>query len=156
MRDSRSWMGVVAALLIAVPVQAQCSSTWSSTFGVPGTIGPVATLAVHDDGSGLALFAGGAFIGVGPVPANNIAKWNGSVWTSVGAGMDQDVTCLTTFDDGFGAALYAGGYFYVAGTSPAERIAKWNGTAWSGLGGNTGGFILALAAYDDGTGSKLY
>ena len=38
-------------------------------------------------GTNRALYAGGWFYSAGGVGATNIAKWNGSVWTNLGAGL---------------------------------------------------------------------
>src|SRR5262245_42638031 len=43
----------------------------------------VSALAVFDDGSGPALFAGGQFTTAGGVAANHIAKWDGSSWAAL-------------------------------------------------------------------------
>ena len=51
--------------------------------------GSVQALTVFDDGSGLALYAGGNFTTAGGVAAQHIAKWNGSSWFQVGSGMDD-------------------------------------------------------------------
>ena len=48
----------------------------------------VRALTVFDDGSGPALYAGGAFTTAGGVAANHIAKWNGSSWSALGSGMN--------------------------------------------------------------------
>ena len=37
--------------------------------------------------SGTNLYAGGYFTTAGGVPANNIAKWDGSAWSALGSGM---------------------------------------------------------------------
>jgi hypothetical protein len=81
-------------------------------------------LTVFDDGTGPALYAGGNFALAGGVPADNIAKWDGTQWAPLGSGMN-DVHALTVFDDGTGAALYAGGLFTTAGGRPANNIAAW-------------------------------
>src|SRR5437870_1470682 len=53
-----------------------------STLG-SGTNSSVNALAVFDDGSGPALYAGGTFDTAGGVPASSIARWNGQsgVWS---------------------------------------------------------------------------
>ena len=38
--------------------------------------------------SGTNLYAGGDFTTAGGVPANHIAKWNGSAWSALGSGID--------------------------------------------------------------------
>ena len=136
-------------------------TTWSA-LGSPtnGINNQVSALAVYDDGSGPALYAGGFFSNAGGVTASGIAKWNGTSWSALGSpteGVNGAVNALAVYDDGSGPALYAGGDFSSAGGVAANRVAKWNGTSWSALGvGVSGGFVYALAAYDDGGGSKLY
>src|SRR5262249_10567947 len=75
-------------------------STWSALgTGMSGGAAPVAVhaLAVFDDGSGPALYAGGAFTTAGGVNARRIAKWNGSSWSGVQT-LDEAVHALAVFD----------------------------------------------------------
>ncbi len=137
-------------------------SRWSALgTGMLGSAAYVSALTVFDDGSGPALYAGGRFTRVGGVAADNIAKWNGSSWTPVGSGVNEEVRTLGVFDDGSGLAFYAGGLFTSAGGVAANYIAKWNGSNWSALGrGMSGGLlttrVYALTAFDDGSGPALY
>jgi len=128
--------------------------------GVSGNAAFVSTLAVFDDGSGPALFAGGSFTSAGGAAANFIAKWDGSVWAATGGpsdiGVNGSVFALVVFDDDTGPALYLGGQFTQAGGIPASRIARWNGSAWSSLGLGLGFNCRALTVFDDGLGSALY
>lgn len=67
---------------------AECEPAWVPTFGErPGTSGNVSALAVFDDGTGPALYAGGGFARAGGVSANYIAKWDGQSWSALGSGM---------------------------------------------------------------------
>ncbi len=129
--------------------------------GISGGPGPfVSALTVFDDGTGPALHAGGQFTQAGGVPAKGIAKWNGTAWTALRSGTNDNVYALAVFNDGTGPALYAGGVFRQAGAIAASRIAKWNGTRWaplgSGIGGTEFGLVFALAGFNDGTGPALY
>jgi len=141
-------------------------SAWSAV-GPPAGSGvndPVAALAVHDDGNGPVLYAGGSFKGAGGVTVNGVAKWDGSAWSALswvsGTGVDGGVTALAVHDDGGGPALYAGGYFSTAGGITVNNVAKWDGSAWSDLswvsGTGTNGQVIALAVHDDGGGPALY
>jgi hypothetical protein len=141
-------------------------SRWSPLVG-PGGVGlnrGVTSLAVYNDGTGPALYAGGHFDVASGETANHIAKWNGVEWSTLAgpgsAGMDLLVNALTVFDDGTGPSLYAGGYFNTAGGAPVNRIARWDGLSWSALTapGGTGvnGEVWALTVFDDGTGPALY
>jgi hypothetical protein len=81
------------------------------------------------------------------MPANHVAKWDGTAWSALGAGMDNDVQALALDGDG---NLYGGGQFTTAGGIPASRIAKWDGTAWSALGAGMDSSVLALALDGEG------
>jgi hypothetical protein len=124
-------------------------NAWSALGeGVSGGLGQtwVNVLAV----SGTNLYVGGEFYTAGGLPAANIAQWDGSAWSALGSGMDNDVSALAVS----GTNLYAGGLFTMAGGAPAKYIAKWDGTTWSALssGMSLYGSVAALAL----SGSDLY
>ena len=134
-------------------------TTWQSVGGgVTGGASVVNVMTVHNDGSGSALYVAGAFGNAGPVPAGNIAKWNGSSWAALGTGVFGNVSSSVHALLSVGSTLYVGGEFSHAGgfTSPflVNRIARWNGTSWSGLGTgmNFGSMVESLAVFDDGLG----
>ncbi len=137
-------------------------SAWTTVGGgLSGTGQSVSALTVFDDGTGPALIAGGLFTQIGGVPALNVARWDGSAWTALGAGAEDRVRALAVHDDGSGPALYAGGDFDTAGGVTAAAIARWNGIAWSALGAGLGAFtfeprVHALRSFDDGNGAALY
>jgi hypothetical protein len=124
--------------------------------GMNGMNGGVHALTIFDDGAGPALYAGGEFTTAGGVTVNRIARWDGTVWSSLGSGVNGWVGALAIFDDGGGPALYAGGSFTTAGGVAANNIARWNGTAWSHLGSGMNFGVLALTVFDDGTGPALH
>src|SRR5262249_34936324 len=83
-------------------------SAWSPVGA--GMNGWVVSLAV----SGNVVYAGGAFTratnsGGVAVPANNIAKWNGSSWAALGLGLYNGGPSALVVS---GSDLYAGGLFY--------------------------------------------
>ncbi len=122
-------------------------STWSGLGSGMGGSTPgvdVRALAV----SGTNLYAGGQFSTAGGVPAKSIAKWNGSVWSNMGSGMDK--LAFTSALAVSGTDLYAGGYFTTAGGVPVNQIAKWDGSVWSALGSGVNHYVYALTA--DGAG----
>jgi len=131
---------------------------WSALDG--GLDNPdVQALATFDDGSGPALYVGGAFFDAGGVVVNHVARWDGSAWSALAQGLNHEVRALAVFDDGAGPALYAAGQFGQASSVTAKRIAKWDGSGWSAVGGGMDGFgntVDALAAFDDGGGVRLY
>jgi len=100
-------------------------ASWSemeflSGSGINGT---VPALAFDSAGN---LYAGGNFTMAGGVAVNNIAMWNGSVWSPMGSGRINDINVLAS--DGAGN-IYAGGDFSTAGGVTVNNIAKWNGSA---------------------------
>src|SRR5436190_1707652 len=116
----------------------------------------VDALAVFDDGTGTALFAGGSFSQAGGTIASNTAKWNGSSWFPLANGTNDRVRTFSVFD----SQLIAGGEFVVAGNAAAGFVAAWSGSSWLELGTHGGNGvnhgISALLAFDDGSGSALY
>jgi hypothetical protein len=97
---------------------------------------------------GTDLYAGGWFTTAGGVSVNNIAKWDGTNWDSLGSGTSSGVAVLAVI----GTDLYTGGWFGNAGGVSAKNIAKWDGTNWSALGSGTNHEVYALAII----GTKLY
>ena len=132
-------------------------ATWSS-LGPPGSgaNNDVRALAVFDEGTGPALFAGGDFTSAGGAPAGHLARWDGAGWSTLGAGLDDSVVALGVFDDGMGSALYAGGDFTAAGGAPASFVARWDGSAWSAVGGGMNGPVRVITVFDDGGGPALF
>ncbi len=125
-------------------------SAWSALGEVQLAI-PLA-LAVFDDGSGPALYAGG--IGGGPEGEAIVMRWDGTSWSEVGSFIGF-VGDLVVFDDGSGPALFVAGSFDNVGGLPASNIARWDGSAWSaledGVGGGIGGaYIWRMAAVVNG------
>ncbi|HVM49225.1 MAG TPA: hypothetical protein VMU04_14435 [Candidatus Acidoferrum sp.] len=103
-------------------------ANWISLGGLDGTDSYVYAEVMDSSGN---LYIGGNFAVVGNVLANGIAKWNGSTWSSLGAGMNNSVWALAVS----GSNLYAGGYFTTAGdVTNANYVAQWNGSSWSALG----------------------
>ncbi|NJM07630.1 hypothetical protein HC891_17760 [Candidatus Gracilibacteria bacterium] len=97
--------------------------------------GQVNTLALSGD----RLYVGGGFAVAGSIEqaAANVAVWNGTVWSALGAGVgefDDDDDALVTEIAVDGSKVYVGGFFPQAGAVSANNVALWNGTVWSALG----------------------
>jgi len=94
-------------------------------------------LAIDDRGF---VYAGGDFTTAGGIQANYIAFWDGTTWSALGSGMDEQVTDLAVDRQG---NLYAAGWFKRAGDVEARGVARWDGSSWSALGNelNMGGAI---------------
>ncbi|MEM6675768.1 MAG: hypothetical protein AAF726_23160 [Planctomycetota bacterium] len=84
--------------------------------GVQGPYGAkVNVLTVYDDGTGPALYAGGLFFEAGGLPADNIARFDGAVWSPLGAGVNGRLDTLVVAPGPIGGrALYVGGDFDVS------------------------------------------
>lgn len=110
--------------------------------------------------NGTNLFAGGRFTIAGGVATNGIAKWDGTAWSALAAGIYSGKAVYALAWDG--TSIYAGGDFWIMGSAVANNIAKWNGSTWSALGsgmrnngwadGWNGAHVVALA-WD---GTNLY
>jgi hypothetical protein len=99
--------------------------------------------------SGNDVYAAGVFrfFTPGGTMANFIAKWDGSIWSTLDSGMDYPVSALALL----GSDLYAAGGFATAGNITVNGLAKWDGSAWNvvGSGVNVGGVgVLAVSGND--------
>jgi Rax2 C-terminal beta propeller domain len=113
--------------VIGLPYVAKWNgSTWSALgWGMgpppdPHSVGPwpsINALAV----SGTNLYAAGAFRTADGVSATNIAKWDGSVWSPLGSGVNYEVTALAADP---ASHLFVAGRFTTAGTNVACYIAE--------------------------------
>lgn len=107
------------------------------------------------DGSGH-LIIGGDFTAVGTVPANRIARWDGSSWSALGSGLGSSFSDRVDAMAVSGSYVYAGGSFTNAGSVAVSRIARWDGAAWSALGSGVGGGDYAAVSALATSGSELY
>jgi hypothetical protein len=81
------------------------------------------------------LIAGGFFSNAGGIPANHIAKWNGTNWSTLGNGSNSIVYSMTVHNN----QLISDGSFITSGGSAAIGIGAWDGATWSALGSGIGG-----------------
>jgi hypothetical protein len=127
-------------------------SAWSDLdMGMFGEFGFSYVYALAVDRSSGTLYAGGSFNQAGGTfNCNNIAKWDGLLWSDV-LGMDAPVQALAL--DGANN-LYAGGQFTTAGANACNHIAKWDGSAWTNLGSGMDREVYALAV--DGASGTRY
>src|SRR5690606_14173289 len=98
------------------------------------------------------LVISGPFTIVGGVPANGIARWDGTAWHAMGFGLggaNGDFGYARRFAPA-GSDLYVAGYFAFADGLSANNIAKWDGSAWSTLGDG-----IERVIYDFGPGAEV-
>jgi trimeric autotransporter adhesin len=87
---------------------------------------------------------------------NNIMKWTGSTWATLGKGLEPGHYGVT---DVFGIAalgtdIYAAGIFDFAGGNPAHQVARWNGTRWDSL--STGADVDGQCYAVSSIGGNIY
>ncbi|MBI5432919.1 MAG: hypothetical protein HZA52_08835 [Planctomycetes bacterium] len=131
-------------------------STWTSVLSVTsqfsGFVG-IADLQVWDDGGGPALYFAGTFNKVDGVAAASIGKYDGSGWSTVGAGYTgSNVWALAVHDNGSGEKLYAAGWNFPS----KQSVESWDGATWTILPGVFDAPIESLHSHDDGAGAALY
>ena len=90
------------------------------------------------------LYTGGDFDTAGGISANNIAKWDGITWDSVGSGVNNFTTSLFVYN----GELYTGGLFNITGGITANCIAKWNGTVWDSVGSGVNNVVYSMTVYN--------
>ncbi|MDO7875479.1 T9SS type A sorting domain-containing protein [Hymenobacter sp. ASUV-10] len=129
---------------------------WSITDSNWNSLGSVSPLGLYGQG-GLAwtvvvapngdVYAGGYFTQAGNTPVSNIARWNGTAWSSLGTGLNGVVAALAIAPNG---DVYAGGTFTQAGGSAVSNVARWDGTTWHPLGAGLNQHVLVLAVTPNG------
>lgn len=144
-------LAMVGAAVGLITPEAKAQS-WQAGTANSNVNGTVFGLTMWDpDGAGPqppVLAATGTFTTAGLIPANRIATWNGSDWSTFpGTGLDSNGSALATLSSD--NSLVAAGAFANANGVSTRRIARWDGTAWSGLNtgtGNTPVFFLTSIA----------
>ena len=109
--------------------------------------------------SGNDVYVGGKFSEAGDVVTHNIAKWNGSAWSSLGNGFPGNglsgaVGAIAISEND----IYIGGFFTQVGLTECNHIARWDGVVWSSLGDGlqSGGIAGMYVADITVSGSNVY
>lgn len=90
------------------------------------------------------LIVSGRFTVVDSVPVTNIARWNGSSWSSIGTGLSSYVETIIELPNG---NLIAGGAFSAGGI---VRLARWDGVAWTQFAGGANNTVESLVRLPNG------
>lgn len=112
--------------------------------GAASTSPPPETWCVRASGNGFV--AGGSFQSMDGVPANGIARWDGSAWSSLGSGVGANGTVRTVLELPQGDLL-VGGWFSSAGGTAAVCLARWNGNSWASVAGGANAEVHSLALH---------
>jgi hypothetical protein len=91
------------------------------------------------------LIVGGFFQAAGTLITDNIARWNGTQWLPMDAGLSYGVRSL--FVDTINNILYAGGSFSYAGNTFVNHIAKWDGITWQAMGNGISNPVTSIVMY---------
>lgn len=130
---------IVQAQLPAGPSASRTEAGYWTAMG-SGTNSVVNAVAIRDTD----IFVGGFFSDAGGTTANHIARWNGSQWFPLGAGVNGFMPAVYAIACA-GNMVYAGGVFVTAGGQSSQGIAQWDGSAWHTLGGGVNGSVYAIA-----------
>jgi hypothetical protein len=121
---------------------------WLPGEGMAGVDGEVCAMTTWDpDGPGPdpeMLFVGGYFTVAGQVLADNIARWTGTAFKELGAGVDGRVRALAVYN----GELIAGGDFYRAGGVACSYVARWSAASgWQPMGAGMDDSVNALGIH---------
>jgi hypothetical protein len=105
------------------------------------------------------VYVGGSFGAAGGLPTPNVARWTGTAWQAVGAGLPGwGVTALAIAPNG---DLYAAGDLDLREGYSEQLVMRWNGRRWHQVGAfhnnemystsNSQGRIQSLVVAPDGT-----
>lgn len=107
-------------------------------------------MVAYETSTGTALIVAGTFSSISGVSCSKIAKYQGGVWTSIGAGIiGISADCLESVATAAGSELWVGGAFNSAGGVAASNIAKWTGTIWTSVAGGLPSKVRSLAVSGD-------
>lgn len=111
------------------------STTW---YGLgDGTNGPVSELLRLTNGD---LIVAGTFTQAGNVPCTRVARWDGSVYHTMGSPLEGEVTCAIES----GGSVILGGSF----SAGAYDLLTWNGSAWTASAAFASKFAQVTALHE--------
>ncbi|MBL8874510.1 MAG: immunoglobulin domain-containing protein [Phycisphaerae bacterium] len=120
----------------------KCLAKWNgsawSAFGSGTLTAQFDAVIAIDELPGGDVIIGGYFINAGGVPVNNIARWNGTSWSAMGAGLGNESLGVSSIVHLPNGDIVAAGGFDSAGGAPSKGVARWNGSAWSDMSNGLG------------------
>ncbi len=139
-------LGLLALVTLSSVAKGQpCGGQWLPGTPPSGVDGTVSVLFRMPNGD---IVVGGRFSSAGGQPATNIARWDGTSWSSFGSGLSGNfVSALAVLADG---SLVSGGRFTSSGDVALSNIARWDGAGWVPLGSGTDNIVADLAVLPNG------
>jgi hypothetical protein len=135
------------------PKNVNCLGIWNGvtweqmglgTTGYAGSTGYVNCLTYYSN----KLYIGGNFSKLNNISCNRIGVWDGSSWSPIGNGFNDEVTAIEFNNN---EILFAGGKFGRSFDLSIlfNKIAQWNGSSWSSMGGGLNGNVSSLKYRSD-------
>lgn len=132
-------MTVPCSNIMVVQYQKDIYANTFTALG-PGLNGEVRALYADEN----ALYAGGHFDHSGTTPANNIARWIGNLWESMGT-LTGTVYTIAKYKN----KIYAGGDFtFTVGPNTYSNLAIWSGSEWLPVCNSINGAVYAMKVHD--------
>ena len=120
---------------VVYPPKVQTTQIQSGTLG-----GPVNTLGIYNNDLIVGGEANSSLNGL-----QNIAKWDGSIWTSIGnVGFNGNINTQAVYNGN----LVVAGQFDRLTNVKANNIAQWNGSMWTTLGRGFNGGVYSMAVFN--------
>lgn len=130
-----SWQGDTSKKYI---IRLNSNNEWEVPYTTAPNLSLLGAKVIGDN-----LYVIGNFTTVDGVTVNRIAKYDGTTWTALGAGLGAAAYCLTQW----GNLIVVGGGFTTAGGGAAARIASWDGANWAALGAGLGSLCFAVESF---------
>ncbi|HEX5054093.1 MAG TPA: hypothetical protein VFZ65_20105 [Planctomycetota bacterium] len=119
---------------------------------VGGTIDPQqrAVWAIAPLANGGFVVGGNFNTVAGNVPAQYVARWDGTAWSGLGSGVPYRVRTIVELPNG---DIVVAGAFTLPSGAPSAAVARWNDTAWQSMGSGMGGpspYVSSLLVLPNG------
>ncbi len=112
----------------------------ATSGGNPPQVFTLATLSNGD------VIAAGYFSLAGDSPATNIARWNGTSWSSLGSGLGSTSPNTSVF----AVRVLPNDQIIAGGAFSSPNVMRWDGSLWSPIGPSVYGGVQALCALPNG------
>lgn len=102
----------------------------SSWTDIEGTAANVQEVSVGPNGT---VYGGGNYSSIGGITTTSIARYNGTGWAAMGAGLTPAGTIRRVATDPLTGQVFVGGQSFTASgvVSFPNPVARWNGVAWT-------------------------